>query len=218
MPTAVVPSSAEVLDLPLDALTDSPFQVKRYDDTRVRDLAETIRKQGLLQPATVRRVGTGYQLIAGHGRRAAVRYLRDKVATTEAEKARWSTIRCVVLDDVNDARAAALTAIENGFLATAQRSPMNLPLRANLPKFPPSCHRDAPWISSPAKGRDRGSLSGANCRGHPEGHATSPSPLGRSGAHACRVPTTRSQPEETRERVVGTLQALHLGGGGVKSR
>ena len=113
MPAAAVPSSAEVLDLPLDALADSPFQVKRYDDARVRDLAETIRKQGLLQPATVRRVGSGYQLIAGHGRRAAVRYLRDKVATTEAEKARWSILRCVVLDDVDDARAAALTAIEN---------------------------------------------------------------------------------------------------------
>ena len=113
MPSAAVPSSAEVLDLPLDELSDSPFQVKRYDDARVRDLAETIRKAGLLQPATVRRVDGQYQLIAGHGRRAAVRYLRDRVATTEAEKARWATLRCVVLDDVDDARAAALTAIEN---------------------------------------------------------------------------------------------------------
>ena len=93
--------------------SDSPFQVKRYDDARVRDLAETIRKQGLLQPATVRRVGDGYELIAGHGRRAAVRYLRDKVATTDAERARYATLRCVLLDDVDDARAAALTAIEN---------------------------------------------------------------------------------------------------------
>jgi ParB/RepB/Spo0J family partition protein len=113
MSSPAVPSSAEVLDLPLDSLQDSPFQVKRYDDARVRDLAETIRKAGLLQPATVRRVDGGYQLIAGHGRRAALRYLRDKVATTEAEKARWSTLRCVVLEDVDDARAAALTAIEN---------------------------------------------------------------------------------------------------------
>jgi ParB/RepB/Spo0J family partition protein len=114
MTSAAVPSpGAEVLDLPHDALQDSPFQVKRYDDARVRDLAETIRKAGLLQPATVRRVDGQYQLIAGHGRRAAVRYLRDKVATTETEKARWATLRCVILDDVDDARAAALTAIEN---------------------------------------------------------------------------------------------------------
>ena len=79
MPASAVPSSgAEVLDLPLDALQDSPFQVKRYDDARVRDLAETIRKAGLLQPATVRRVDGHYQLIAGRGRRAAVRYLRTR--------------------------------------------------------------------------------------------------------------------------------------------
>jgi ParB family chromosome partitioning protein len=114
MSSAAVPSPrGEVLDLPLEALQDSPFQVKRYDDARVRDLAETIRKAGLLQPATVRRVDGHYQLIAGHGRRAAVRYLRDKVATSEAERAKYETLRCVVLEDVDDARAAALTAIEN---------------------------------------------------------------------------------------------------------
>jgi ParB/RepB/Spo0J family partition protein len=110
---AVLSPGAEVLDLPLDSLQGSPFQVKRYDDARVRDLAETIRKAGLLQPATVRRVGGQFQLIAGHGRRAAVRYLRDKVAASDAEKAQWATLRCVVLENVDDARAAALTAIEN---------------------------------------------------------------------------------------------------------
>ncbi len=35
------------------------------------------------------------------------------MATTEEERARYATIRCVVLEDVDDARAAALTAIEN---------------------------------------------------------------------------------------------------------
>jgi ParB family chromosome partitioning protein len=110
MPSA---ATTQVLDLPVDSLQNSPFQVKRYDDARVRDLAETIRKAGLLQPATVRRVGAAYELIAGHGRRAAVRYLRDRVATTDAEQARWATLRCVVVEDVDDARAAALTAIEN---------------------------------------------------------------------------------------------------------
>jgi ParB/RepB/Spo0J family partition protein len=108
-----VAESGALLDLPIDDLQDSPFQVRRYDDARVRDLAETIRKAGLLQPATVRRVGDQYQLIAGHGRRAAVRYLRDRVATSDTERARYSTLRCLVLEDVDDARAAALTAIEN---------------------------------------------------------------------------------------------------------
>ena len=107
------PDTGQLVDLALDSLEDSPFQVKRYDDARVRDLAETIRCQGLLQPATVRRVGSKYQLISGHARRAALRLLRDKVATSPEEKARYSTLRCVLLHGVDDARAAALTAIEN---------------------------------------------------------------------------------------------------------
>jgi ParB-like chromosome segregation protein Spo0J len=60
-----------MLDVPLDTLHDSSFQVKRYDDARLRDLAEIIRKQGLLRPARVRRVGDGDELIFGHARRAA---------------------------------------------------------------------------------------------------------------------------------------------------
>jgi ParB family transcriptional regulator, chromosome partitioning protein len=107
------PESGQLVDVPLDSLEDSPFQVKQYDDARVRDLAETIRRQGLLQPATVRPINGKYQLISGHARRAALRLLRDKVATSPEERARYSTIRCVLLLGVDDARAAALTAIEN---------------------------------------------------------------------------------------------------------
>ena len=107
------PDSGQLVDLPLEGLEDSPFQVKQYDDARVRDLAETIRRQGLLQPATIRSVGDKFQLISGHARRAALRLLRDKVATNSEERARYSTIRCVLLVGVDDARAAALTAIEN---------------------------------------------------------------------------------------------------------
>jgi len=107
------PDGGHLVDLPLDSLEDSPFQVKQYDEARVKDLAETIRRQGLLQPAAVRRVGERYQLISGHARRAALRLLRDKVATSAEERARYGTIRCVLLLGVDDARAAALTAIEN---------------------------------------------------------------------------------------------------------
>jgi ParB-like nuclease domain len=53
-PTRLV--GGTIVDVTLDELEDSPFQVKQYADSRVKDLAETIRKQGLLQSATVRRV------------------------------------------------------------------------------------------------------------------------------------------------------------------
>jgi ParB family transcriptional regulator, chromosome partitioning protein len=110
---ATRPEPGQLLDVALDSLEDSPFQVKQYDEPRVRELAETIRRQGLLQPVTIRRVSGRFQLISGHARRAALRLLRDKVATTPEEKARYDTIRCVLLLGVDDARAAALTAIEN---------------------------------------------------------------------------------------------------------
>src|SRR5262249_21129279 len=72
-----------------------------------------IRQQGLLQPATVRLVDGCYELISGHARRAAFRYLRDRVATNDDQRASYSIIRCVLLSNIDDARAAALTAIEN---------------------------------------------------------------------------------------------------------
>jgi len=75
--------------------------------------APTGAEQGLLQPPTVRLVAGGYQLVSGHARRAAFRYLRDKVAATPEERTSYSVIRCVLLADIDDARAAALTAIEN---------------------------------------------------------------------------------------------------------
>jgi ParB/RepB/Spo0J family partition protein len=102
-----------VVDVALDELEDSPFQVKQYDYPRVKDLAETIRKQGLLQPATVRRINGKYQLISGHARRAALRYLRDRLSSTVEERDLYSRLRCVVLAGIDDARAAALSAIEN---------------------------------------------------------------------------------------------------------
>jgi ParB/RepB/Spo0J family partition protein len=113
LPGSTAREARQSLEIDLDELEDSPFQVKKYDDARVKDLAESIRRQGLLQPATVRRVNGKYQLICGHARRTALRFLRDKVATGEIERASYCTIQCILLLGVDDARAAALTAIEN---------------------------------------------------------------------------------------------------------
>jgi ParB/RepB/Spo0J family partition protein len=102
-----------LLEISLDEIEDSPFQVKQYDDSRVKELADSIRRQGLLQPATVRLVNGKYELICGHARRAALRLLRDKLAAGELERTSYCTMECLLLPDIDDARAAALTAIEN---------------------------------------------------------------------------------------------------------
>jgi ParB/RepB/Spo0J family partition protein len=64
------------------------------------ELAESIRAHGLLQPIVVRRVGHGYELVAGHRRLTAVQQLS------------WAKVPAVVRDE--DAEGAyILTLVEN---------------------------------------------------------------------------------------------------------
>ena len=66
--------STRVQYIPLARLTPNPQQPRRsFDEAALRELAESIRAYGILQPLTVRRVGEGYQLIAGERRMRAAR-------------------------------------------------------------------------------------------------------------------------------------------------
>ena len=61
-------SSAEptTLELPIDAITPNPKQPRKdFDDKALRDLSESVKQSGLLQPVVVRRIGEGYQLVVG---------------------------------------------------------------------------------------------------------------------------------------------------------
>lgn len=58
-----------LIELPPSAITPSPFQPRReFDYYELMELAESIRENGLLQPVTVRKTETGYQLISGERR------------------------------------------------------------------------------------------------------------------------------------------------------
>ena len=66
--------STRVQYISLSRLTPNPQQPRRsFDEAALRELAESIRVYGILQPLTVRRVGEGYQLIAGERRMRAAR-------------------------------------------------------------------------------------------------------------------------------------------------
>ncbi len=95
---ALIPGAAQVPALveadsaataPIDAITANPFQPREiFDEAAIADLAESIRSKGLLQPLLVRRVGSGYQLIAGERRfRAAQRagLIRVPITVREAD-------------------------------------------------------------------------------------------------------------------------------------
>jgi len=55
--------------IPLALIEPGPFQPRRrFSDTALRELAESIRAKGVLQPLLVRPKGDGYQLVAGERR------------------------------------------------------------------------------------------------------------------------------------------------------
>ena len=56
----------KVLWLPAAEIRPNPMQPRRtFEETGLRELAESIRRHGILQPLTVRRTAAGWELVAG---------------------------------------------------------------------------------------------------------------------------------------------------------
>ena len=88
-------------EIPLRQVTTSPYQPRReFDEDSLRELAESIRSEGLLQPIVVRVKGEHYELIAGERRWRAGQMLRLTTITARVMEA-------------SDASAASLALIEN---------------------------------------------------------------------------------------------------------
>ena len=65
-----------VREVPLERLQANRFQPRReFDDEAIAELTESIRQNGLLQPLVVRRIESGYELVAGERRLRAMREL-----------------------------------------------------------------------------------------------------------------------------------------------
>jgi len=61
--------SDRVYQLPVEQIRPNPDQPRRIFETEaLEELAQSIRRYGILQPLTVRQTGEGYQLIAGERR------------------------------------------------------------------------------------------------------------------------------------------------------
>lgn len=99
--SSTAPSADGLLRLAIRDVEANPFQPRReFDEAEIESLAASIRTHGLIQPITVRRVGTRYQLIAGERRLRA------------AGRAGWTDVpaRCIEADD---RLAAELAIVEN---------------------------------------------------------------------------------------------------------
>jgi len=64
-----MPPATGIVRIPVERLLRDPAQPRKtFDETRLRELAESIRTQGVIQPVLVRRDGADYRLIAGERR------------------------------------------------------------------------------------------------------------------------------------------------------
>lgn len=72
--TTATSAASTLTEIPLDRIKPAPYQTRQaYDPDKMQGLADSIREQGVLQPVVVRKVGEGFELIAGERRCRASR-------------------------------------------------------------------------------------------------------------------------------------------------
>lgn len=72
IPSLSVGENDPIVDIPLDRLRANPYQPRHhFDEDGLRELAESIRQHGVIQPIIVRSVLRGYEIIAGERRTRA---------------------------------------------------------------------------------------------------------------------------------------------------
>lgn len=102
VPVVSEPQPGEnITEIPTDAIEANPFQPRRhFDDARLKELADSIRNDGVLQPVVVRRKGPRFELIMGERRLQAARLAGVPSIP-------------VVVREVRDADALRLAIVEN---------------------------------------------------------------------------------------------------------
>ena len=89
-------------EIPVEKIVPNKYQPRReFTTEKIKELAESIKQNGLLQSITVRDIGDGfYELIAGERRLRAIKYLQ--YPTTKA-----------IVKELTDEQMATLALIEN---------------------------------------------------------------------------------------------------------
>ena len=94
--------SGSALELPIEQITPNPYQPRKtFDDAAIRELSESVRSHGIVQPLLVTRNGDKYQLIAGERRFRA------------AKLAGLTTVPAIVKDPIVGLGALEIALIEN---------------------------------------------------------------------------------------------------------
>ncbi len=103
--------SPGLTEIAVSKVTPNPHQPRRdFDETKLRELADSIRAEGLLQPIVVRKMGEGFQIIAGERRWRACRELGLKRIPAHIVEA--SEVSSAVLSLIENLQRADLNPIE----------------------------------------------------------------------------------------------------------
>lgn len=74
-----IDETEEVKDLPLSEIRPNPYQPrKNFDDKSLKELADSIKENGVFQPIIVRKSVNGYEIIAGERRCRASKLAKKK--------------------------------------------------------------------------------------------------------------------------------------------
>jgi len=93
--------SASSRELPVGEMVPNPWQPRRiFNETKLTELAESIREIGLIEPIVVRQVESGYQIIAGERRWRAHKTIGKELIKAE-------------IIDISDQDMALLALAEN---------------------------------------------------------------------------------------------------------
>lgn len=100
-PPKVRKELGKILDIPVAEITPNPSQPRKYFPTEeLTSLAKSISKDGIIQPLSVRRTASGFELISGERRLRA------------AKLAGLRSVPCIVFN-ADSGRSAVLSLIEN---------------------------------------------------------------------------------------------------------
>lgn len=94
-------SGKSVQNIPLDDIRPNPYQPRKFfNEDAIEELAASIDEHGILQPLVLRRIGAGYEIVAGERRWRASQRL--KLETVPA-----------LIESFNDQQMLELALIEN---------------------------------------------------------------------------------------------------------
>jgi ParB family chromosome partitioning protein len=89
-------------EIEIGALLTNPFQPRQiFNEEEIRELAESIKSQGLLQPVVVRRKGVNFEIISGERRVRAIKSLGE------------THVPCIIKENISDTKMLEMALVEN---------------------------------------------------------------------------------------------------------